>query len=90
MPELQTFSEKNSNYIPTADLPENFNPKVDGGDLVIFTKAEFKHFTEEINKQFAESGNADFLKATQNARYLAELDRRIKSEKSEIHKLIEV
>lgn len=60
---MQTAAEK----IPSAEL-EIENP-------VMFTKEEFAHFIEEINRQFASGNGIDLGKAARNARYLAKLDR---------------
>ena len=79
------------NYL-TKDLNEkNFNDEKDSGKLVLFSKNEFAHFIDEVNKQFAETGAVDFEKA--NARYLNRLDEafaNIEAGRWTEHELIEV
>lgn len=50
---------------------------LEGSKLIDFAPAELKIFKEELDKQFAEGKGVDILKALRNARYLAEIDRRI-------------
>lgn len=50
---------------------------LDDSKLINFAPAELKIFKEELDKQFAEGNGVDIFKALRNARYLAEIDRRI-------------
>ena len=66
-------SENISNVSP------NENKNLDGE---FFTHEEWTHLKNEINKQMAEGSKIiDFVKAVNNARYLAKLDRSIQQEK---------
>ena len=73
MPELQNFTQENN--LPVSMPEEKIFDESKSGDLAIFSKEEFRYFTDEINKQFSETGAVDFRKATNNARYLAMLDK---------------
>lgn len=66
------------------------SPSLDGE---FFTSAEWAHFKDEINKQMSEGSKIiDFVKAVNNARYLARLDEavdNIKAGRWTEHELIE-
>ena len=66
------------------------SPNLDGE---FFTSAEWAHFKDEINKQMSEGSKIiDFVKAVNNARYLARLDEavaNIKAGRWTEHELIE-
>ena len=58
-----------------------------------FAPREWTLFKEELDKQFAEGNGVDIFKALHNARYFAEIDRRIANIKAgnwTEHELIEV
>lgn len=55
---------------------------LDDSKLINFAPAELKLFKDELDKQFAEGNGVDIFKALRNARYLAEIDRRINDIKS--------
>ena len=50
---------------------------IDANKLINFAPAELKLFKDELDKQLAEGNGIDLLKAIRNARYWAEIDRRI-------------
>ena len=91
MPELQNFTQKNNLSVSMPE--EKIFDESKSGDLAIFSKEEFRYFTDEINKQFSETGAVDFGKATRNARYLTRLDKAFKNVEEgrwTEHELIEV
>ncbi len=65
--EVKNFSE-----IPADSVTDNT-----GNKNIIFTPEEWEYLMKEVNKQFAENGTADYQRAINNARYLAELDKSI-------------
>ena len=71
---LAAESLNQKNYLPKESHEENFDKGKNSGKLVLFSKNEFTHFLDEVNKQFTETGAVDFEKATNNARYLNRLD----------------
>lgn len=62
MTELQTLNQENLDM----SKPINFAPR------------ELTLFKQELDKQLAQGGGVDILKALRNARYLAGLERSIK------------
>ncbi len=50
---------------------------IDANKLINFAPAELKLFKDELDKQLEEGNGIDILKAIRNARYWAEIDRRI-------------
>ncbi len=61
MIEMQTLNQEN----------------IDANKLINFAPAELKLFKDELDKQLEEGNGIDILKAIRNARYWAEIDRRI-------------
>lgn len=53
------------------------NYDLNSENSISFTKGEWGHFIDEMKKQYTEENSIDIGKAIHNARYLAELDRRI-------------
>ena len=50
---------------------------IDANKLINFAPAELKLFKDELDRQLEEGNGIDILKAIRNARYWAEIDRRI-------------
>ena len=50
---------------------------LDDSKLINFAPDELQLFKEELDKQFAEGKGVDIFRALRNARYWAEIDRRI-------------
>ena len=50
---------------------------IDANKLINFAPAELKLFKDELDKQLEEGNGIDILRAIRNARYWAEIDRRI-------------
>ena len=66
---------------------------IDANKIINFAPAELKLFKDELDKQLEEGNGIDILRAIRNARYLAEIDRRIARMKAGHfveHDLIEV
>ena len=61
MVEVQTLNQEN----------------LDANKIINFAPAELKLFKDELDKQLEEGNGIDLLKAIRNARYWAEIDRRI-------------
>ena len=84
MPAQKKVKENISAVLPVE------NKNLDGE---FFTSAEWAHFKDEINKQMSEGSKIiDFVKAVNNARYLARLDEavaNIKAGRWTEHELIE-
>ncbi len=55
---------------------------IDANKIINFAPAELKLFKDELDKQLEEGNGIDILKAIRNARYLAEIDRRIEDIKT--------
>lgn len=72
---IENLNQKN--YLPQNFFEENSADDKKSDEFVIFSKAEWKHFIDEVNKQIAKKVPVDFSKAARNARYLAELDKSI-------------
>lgn len=64
--------QKKSVKISPAPIDESSDGKI------IFTAEEWSHLEKEIAKQIDETGNIDYRKAINNARYLAKIDESIK------------
>ena len=92
MLEVQNTNQEN-NFPQKVSDEKSFSDEENSGELRIFNPQEWKHFINEVNKQFAEENSVDFEKATHNARYLAKLDRafaNIRAGRWVEHDLIEV
>ena len=50
---------------------------IDANKLINFAPAELKLFKDELDRQLEEGNGIDILRAIRNARYWAEIDRRI-------------
>ena len=69
MLEVQTAGTEN--YLPTTA------PKVDGDETITFEAGELKYFVAEIKEMIENKEIIDIGKAIHNAKYFAEISRRI-------------
>ena len=71
---VQNLNKENS--LPPTLPEEKFLDSI-GDDKIIFERGEFKYFIAEIKEMMEESKIIDIGKAIHNAKYFAEIERRI-------------
>ena len=64
---------KQENYLPPTLPEENFSDE----EKITFERGELKYFVAEIKEMLAEGKIIDIPKAIHNAKYFAEIERRI-------------